>query len=214
MDKKTMIKLFSEAFLRSFVVLIGIGIIGFGVYFILGRDSGTKQETSIATTEDSTYNEKDLAEESDQENSGEAENASSEEMTTEEMTTEEFTTEEITTEEITTEEITTEEITTEAISSSEKKILVLNSTKVSGLAKAWMNKLQGDGFQNMTTGNYSVSGQAQTVIYVPEEGMGQDLIGYFTDAQIEVGSINSGIDVSTDGVDIFIVIGSNDTSVQ
>ena len=209
MDKKTMIKLFSEAFLRSFVVLIGIGIIGFGVYFILGRDSGTKQETSIATTEDSTYNEKDLAEESDQENSGEAENASSEEMTTEEMTTEEFTTEEITTE-----EITTEEITTEAISSSEKKILVLNSTKVSGLAKAWMNKLQGDGFQNMTTGNYSVSGQAQTVIYVPEEGMGQDLIGYFTDAQIEVGSINSGIDVSTDGVDIFIVIGSNDTSVQ
>ncbi len=204
MDKKTMLKLFREAFLRSFIVLIGVGIIGFGIYFILGRNSDKKQEASIATTEDSTYNEEETVAELDKETASEAEAASSEEVTTEEITTEE----------ITTEEITTEEVTTEAISSTEKKILVLNSTKVSGLAKAWMNKLQGDGFQNMATGNYSVSGQEQTVIYVPEEGMGQDLVSYFKDARIEVGSLNSNIDVSTDGVEIFIVIGSNDTSVQ
>jgi malonyl CoA-acyl carrier protein transacylase len=47
-----------------------------------------------------------------------------------------------------------------------------------------------------------------------KEGMGKDLVGYFTDAVIEVGSLSSGIDVSTSGVEIFVVIGSNDVNVQ
>ena len=129
----------------------------------------------------------------------------------EEKTTEELTTEEITTEEITTEEPTTEELN---IPSNDKKILVLNSTSTNGLASKWMNKLSGAGFTNISKGNYSNSKDAQTTIYVAEEGMGKDLVPYFYDAQIVVGSLDSGIDVSTSGVDIFIVIGSNDINVQ
>lgn len=110
----------------------------------------------------------------------------------------------------------TEEPTTEepVISSIDKSILVLNSTGVSGLAKAWMNKLSAAGFTKIQTGNYSLTRETQTRIYVSQEGMGKDLVEYFTDATIETGSLDSGIDVSTDGVEIFIVIGSNDTTVQ
>ncbi|MDE5778584.1 MAG: LytR C-terminal domain-containing protein, partial [Lachnospiraceae bacterium] len=123
------------------------------------------------------------------------------------------------TEEATT-EATTEEITTEAtteqqdIPSNDKSILVLNSTRVAGVAKAWMDKLTGAGFTTVKTGNYSLSQEAQTKIYVAEEGMGKDLAEFFTDAVIEVGSLDSGVDVSTAGIDIFIIIGSNDTTVQ
>ena len=40
MDKKTMLKIFGEAFLRSFVVLLGIMIVGFAVFFIVRVNTG------------------------------------------------------------------------------------------------------------------------------------------------------------------------------
>ena len=194
MDKKTMLKIFGDAFLRSFVVMMAIAIVGFAVFFIIRVNADDKQV---------------------------AENTTTEEITTEEPTTEEITTEEVTTEEPTTEEITTEEPTTEIqeIPSTDKKIIVLNSTSVSGLAKGWANKLSGSGFANVATGNYTASAGAQTTIYVSEEGMGNDLIGYFTDAVIQVGAPDSASfapspGVSVDDVEVYIVIGSNDTTVQ
>lgn len=201
MDKKTILKVFGEAFLRSLIVLMAITIVGFSVFLLLRTQ---KDQTTVAdqpASEELVYSEEDTQEFD-----------IVEEPTTEEPTT----TEEITTEEITTEEPTTEEITTEepVIASTDKKILVLNSTRVTGLAKAWMNKLNSAGYVNVATGNYSSGSGEQTRIYVAEEGMGTDLAEYFTDAVIEVGSLNSGIDVSTDGVEIFIVIGANDTTVQ
>ncbi|MGN0154735.1 MAG: LytR C-terminal domain-containing protein [Lachnospiraceae bacterium] len=193
MDKKTILKVFGEAFLRSMIVLMAILIIGFSAFFIIKVNSDKKLAAENATTETgSTYSDAELQAMLDEENA----NDTSEEATTEEATTEEPTTEELN------------------IPSTDKKILVLNSTGVAGLAKKWMDKLTGAGFSNVATGNYSLSSETQTKIYVAEEGMGKDLAEYFSDAVIEVGSLNSGIDVSTEGVDIFIVLGSNDTTVQ
>lgn len=204
MDKKTMLKLFGEEMLRSLVVLMAILILGFAAFFVFKVRSDKKILAEQATTEQaSTYSDEELQAMLDEENAKDAETA--------EDTTEEVTTEEVTTEEVTTEEPTTEELN---IPSTDKKILVLNSTKTNGLASKWMNKLSGDGFTNISKGNYSLSKETQTKIYVTEEGMGKDLLPYFTDAVIEVGSLSSGIDVSTSGVEIFIVIGTNDVTVQ
>lgn len=205
MDRKTMLKIFGEAFMRSMIVLLAVLIIGFGAFFVI-RVNSDKNLTAENTEEASTLSDEELQamlNEEDMENT--------EEDTTEEITTEEITTEEITTEEPTTEEPTTEELN---IPSTDKKILVLNSTRTNGLALKWMNKLSGAGFTNISKGNYSGSHDAQTKIYVAEEGMGKDLVGYFSDAVIEVGTLSSGIDVSSNGVEIFIVIGSNDVNVQ
>ena len=191
MDNKTILRMFGEAFLRSMIVLIGIIIIGFILFFVIKANSSNKTETDRVVSQ-----------------------ATTEEITTEVSTTEISTTEAPTTEEPTTEEITTEELTTEeqVILSIDKKILVLNSTNVAGLAKAWMDRLKQDGFADVATGNYSAGTETNTRIYVSEEGMGTDLTDYFADATVEVGILSSGIDVSTEGVEIFVVIGSNDTA--
>lgn len=193
MDKKTVLRVFGEAFLRSMVVLMAIVIIGFSAFFIIKVTTDKKQMAGNSTTESgSTYSDDELQAMLEKENA----NDTSHDSTTEETTTEEVTTEE------------------PDIPSTDKKILVLNSTGVSGLAKKWMDKLSGEGFSDVATGNYSLGKEAQTKIYVAKERMGKDLAEYFTDAVIEVGSLDSGIDVSTDGVEIFIVLGSNDTTVQ
>lgn len=193
MDKKTVLRVFGEAFLRSMVVLMAIVIIGFSAFFIIKVTTDKKQMAGNSTTESgSTYSDDELQAMLEKENA----NDTSHDPATEEATTEEVTTEE------------------PDIPSTDKKILVLNSTGVSGLAKKWMDKLSGEGFSDVATGNYSLGREAQTKIYVAKERMGKDLAEYFTDAVIEVGSLDSGIDVSTDGVEIFIVLGSNDTTVQ
>lgn len=198
MDKRTMLKVFGEAFLRSMIVLMGIVIVGFGAFFLLKINKDKKQVAENTTEEASTLSDEELQ-------------AMLTEEVTEEITTEEPTTEVTTTEEVTTEEPTTEELN---IPSTDKKILVLNSTRTNGLASRWVSKLSGEGFTNISKGNYSLSSETQTKIYVPEDGMGKDLLPYFSDATIEIGTLSSGIDVSTSGVDIFIVIGQNDVNVQ
>ena len=204
MDKKTMLKLFGEELLRSLVVLMAILIVGFIAFFVLKVRGDKKLAAENTTEQASTYSDEELQAMLDEENANDIEEE------TEEAATEEVT-EEITTEEVTTEEPTTEELN---IPSNDKKILVLNSTSTSGLASKWMNKLSGAGFTNISKGNYTNSKDAQTTIYVAQEGMGKDLLPYFADAQIVVGTLDSGMDVSASGVEIFIVIGSNDINVQ
>ncbi len=193
MDKKTILRVFGEAFLRSMVVLMGIAIVGFAAFFIIKVNTDKKQMAKDTVTEEgSTHSDDELQAMLDEENEGDI----SEDATTQEVTTQEPTTEE------------------KSISSKDKSILVLNSTGVAGLAKSWMNKLSGEGFTKVATGNYSLSREEQTKIYVSEEGMGEDLAEYFQNAAIEVGSLSSGIDVSTTDVDIFIVVGKNDSTVR
>ena len=204
MDKKTMLKLFGEEFLKSLVVLMAVLIVGFFAFFLIKVNSDKKRAKENTTEQASTYSDEELQAMLAEENSDDAEDVSEEEVT------EEATEEEVT-EEITTEEETTEELN---IPSYDKSILVLNSTKTNGLASKWMSKLSEAGFTNIGKGNYSLTSDAQTTIYVAEEGMGKDLVPYFADASIVVGTLDSGVDVSTSGVEIFIVIGSNDANLQ
>lgn len=191
MDKKTILRVFGDAFLRSMVVLMAILILGFTVFFIVRVVSDKKQAADMEET-GATYSDEELEEMLNKENAKDKPIVDEEEEETEEEVTEEV----------------------QEISSKDSKILVLNSTGVAGLAKRWMDRLKGEGFSDVQTGNYSTASGEQTKIYVPEEGMGKDLAEQFEDAVIEVGSLSSGIDVSTDGVEIFIILGNKDTDIE
>ena len=199
MDKKTMLRLFGEAFLRSVVVLMAIAIVGFAAFFAIKVNSDKKElaqtEEKVETPE---YSEDELHA------MLEAENAND--------------TEDMTTEEVTTEEATTEAPQIEEIPSTEKNILILNSTSVAGLASAWNKKLNNSGFSHTAIGNYNSGAETQTKIYVSQEGMGLDLLPYFTNSVVVVGSLEPSqyaiMSGSIDTVDIFIVVGSDNTTVQ
>mgnify|MGYP002527984970 FL=1 len=198
MDKKTILKVFGEAFLRSMVVLMAVAIIGFGAFFLIRVNTDRKQAENTTTEQGSSHSADELQAMLDEENAKDT--SDTEEETTEEITT----------------EATTE---TPDIPSTDKNIMVLNSTSKAGLANSWKNKLSSEGFANVGIGNYSLSTETQTKIYVSEEGMGNDLAEYFTDAVVSVGTLDSGNysvqgGASMDQIDIFIVIGSNDTTVQ
>ena len=200
MDKKTMLRVFGEAFLRSMVVLMAIAIIGFATFFVVKVNSDKKvlaeNEKKSETTE---YSEDELHAMLEKENANDADKGTTEEVTAEDVTT----------------EATTE---VEKIPSTDKNILILNSTNVSGLASAWRDKISGAGFGNTAIGNYNSGAETQTKIYVKQEGMGEDLLQYFSDAVIVVGELDSSQYAIKSGsistVDICIVIGSNDTTVR
>lgn len=204
MDRKAMMKVFGGAFLRSLIVLVAIAILGFSVFFIIKVNKDKKDMVDDTEVENTEYTPEELAAMVEQDNALNGDGAVSEEDT----------------EEVTTEEVTTEESTTEvqSIPSTDKNILILNSTSTSGLAGSWSSKLSGAGFANVAVGNYSASSEATTKIYVAEEGMGEDLVSYFNGASIVVGTVDSSAYTVTGGsmdhYDIYIVIGNSDTSVQ
>ncbi|MGN0438524.1 MAG: LytR C-terminal domain-containing protein [Lachnospiraceae bacterium] len=206
MDKKAMMRVFGGAFLRSLIVLVAIAILGFGVFFIIKVNTDKKDVADNTEAATSEYTPDELAAMVAEDNAVNAEGAT--EAATEAVT------------EATTEEVTTEEPTTEIpdIPSTDKNIIVLNSTSTSGLAGAWSNKLKGAGFANIAVGNYSAGNEATTKIYVAEEGMGKDLLSYFSGATIVVGNVDAGVYSVTGGsmdhYDIFIVIGNSDTTVK
>ncbi len=202
MDRKTMLKVFGNAFLRSMIVLMAIAIVGFGIFFVIRINTDKKEAKEAASTELTDDELQAMIEE---------DNAINQQ---EEMT------QEPTTEEVSSEEITTQEITTEApdIPSTDKNICILNSTSTTGLAGSWATKLNSAGFANVAVGNYSAATEETTKIYVAEEGMGNDLVGYFNGATISVGSVDSSVysvkSGTMDHYDIYIIIGNSDTSVQ
>lgn len=98
---------------------------------------------------------------------------------------------------------TEEEETTEANSSKDISIEIQNSTKISGLAGQWRDKLSGDGY---TVGSIKTNRQGvltNTKIIIAEKGMGQDLKSYFKNPVYEVGTVDS-------GAQICIIIGTED----
>lgn len=121
MDGKAMMKVFGGAFLRSFIVLLAIAILGFGVFFIVKVNTDKKDMVEDTEVENTEYTPDELAAMVAEDNAMNSDGASSEEAT-----------------EATTEEVTTEATTTEVqnIPSTDKNILVLNSTTTSGLAGA------------------------------------------------------------------------------
>ncbi|MCT4598510.1 MAG: LCP family protein [Vallitalea sp.] len=92
------------------------------------------------------------------------------------------------------------------VSSKGLKIEVLNSTKVTGLAGRTKTKLQNNGFTISNVGNYRKESLVKTKIIIPNEGMGEDLSKFFKDSIIELKP-----EELTNGIDIRIIIGSNDS---
>ena len=98
---------------------------------------------------------------------------------------------------------TTEKKEETEVSSKGISIEIQNSTRISGLAGSWKDKLSGDGF---TIGSIKTNRQGtltDTKIIVAKKGMGEDLKKYFKNPIIEVVSVDS-------GAQICIILGTND----
>ena len=101
---------------------------------------------------------------------------------------------------------TTSTDTTE--SSKQYSIEIYNAAYVSGLAREWETYLEGEGYSISLVDSYQEEGPiSQTRINVTEEGMGEDLLNYFPDADINV------VDSISTGGDIQIYIGTDSTDV-
>ncbi len=85
-------------------------------------------------------------------------------------------------------------------------IQVLNGSGVQGVAAKWQTNLTTNGFTVATIGNYDQR-LSDTLIIVKEEGMGQELMKYFTNPTIQVGAV-------PDGLDATVVVGINDANIQ
>lgn len=170
---KKMLKLFGEAFLKTMIVILGIAIVIFAIYFMIqvfgGGNSNKKSEDDIQLETEDINNTDTASDTSDD----------------------------------TTEPASEEPATAEPISSVGHSIEVLNSTDTAGVAAGWQERLNGEGFTVTQIGNYETETLASSRIIVSQDGMGQDLVGYFNNATVEVGSISSGVEIQ-------IIIGTED----
>lgn len=100
---------------------------------------------------------------------------------------------------------TTESSTEKGDESSSKNITIeiQNSTKISGLAGRWKDKLSEEGY---TIGSVKTNRQGvltHTKIIIAEKGMAQDLKSYFKNPEYEVGTVSS-------GAQICVIVGTED----
>lgn len=169
MNKK-MLRLFGDTFLKASVVLLGIGIVVFGIFFLTQVVSGGNDNNgdggTIITEEDQPAI--DTTAEA-------ADNATDEVATSEQNTQAAPTTEEI-------------------ISSKGLNLVVLNSTNTTGVAKGWQETLNDAGYTVGSIGNYDTE-LTNTKIIVTQEGQGKDLLTFFKGATIEVGTLDAGVDI-------------------
>lgn len=91
--------------------------------------------------------------------------------------------------------------------SKELAIEIFNAAYVEGLARRWEDYLTSEGYNISMIDSYQQDGVfSETRIRVTEEGMGEDLLDYFPDAEIYVDEIST-------GGDIRIYLGSDSTNV-
>ncbi len=91
--------------------------------------------------------------------------------------------------------------------SKELAIEIFNAAYVEGLARRWQEYLTSEGYNISMVDSYQQDGVfSETRIRVREEGMGEDLLDYFPDADIYVDEIST-------GGDIRIYLGSDSTNV-
>ncbi|MBO5484549.1 MAG: LytR C-terminal domain-containing protein [Lachnospiraceae bacterium] len=91
------------------------------------------------------------------------------------------------------------------ISSKGKNILVLNGSKITGLASSTQETLVNAGYTVPKVGDYTEEILTQTRIIVTKDGMGQDLAAYFKNPEIVVGTVE-------DGYEITIILGTVDAN--
>lgn len=77
---------------------------------------------------------------------------------------------------------------------------------MAGLAGRFTETLEADGYTLTEPTNYTGTQSAQTRIQVKSEGVGEDLVSYFTDAKIEVAP-----EEVPAGADIRIILGTKES---
>lgn len=85
-----------------------------------------------------------------------------------------------------------------------ENIVILNSTGTAGVAAGWSDTLSGKGYNVLEVGNYSTK-LTDTQIVVAKKGQGEELLSYFSNAEIVVGEVPEGADAQ-------IIIGVNDVN--
>ena len=90
-------------------------------------------------------------------------------------------------------------------SSKGKSIIVLNGSQIGGLASAAKTKLTNAGYTVKKIGDYTADTLTQTKIIVREDGVGKDLVKYFSNPVIETGTVETGYDIK-------IIIGTADAN--
>lgn len=90
-------------------------------------------------------------------------------------------------------------------SSKGKSIIVLNGSQIGGLATAAKTTLINAGYKVKKIGDYTAATLTQTKIIVKEDGVGKDLVKYFSNPVIETGTVDTGYDIK-------IIIGTADAN--
>lgn len=83
-------------------------------------------------------------------------------------------------------------------------IEILNGAYIQGIAAEWKKKLESEGFTIKDIDTYGSEAPKNGLIIVTEEGMGEDLKKYLPDAKIQVGELESDIDIQ-------IILGRNNS---
>lgn len=102
-----------------------------------------------------------------------------------------------------------DDTTAQIVASYDKNILVLNSTGIAGIAGGWCTTLNEAGYNNTMAADYTTTLET-TRIVAKQDGVGQDLVGFFNGASYEVGEVTEGSLEDTTNYDIVIIIGTND----
>lgn len=114
----------------------------------------------------------------------------------------------------------TEEETEEGqLANADLTILVLNGTKLPGVAGHWRDALTEAGYENVISATYEETVKENTVIYTDNIKKAEELRKLFPDCEVEKGEINSGISLE-DGerlpekIDLYVVVGMQDAEVD
>lgn len=105
------------------------------------------------------------------------------------------------------EEVKKEDDTEEEKDTKDSKTLnieILNGAYIQGIAAEWKKKLESEGFTIKNIDTYGSEAPADGLIIVKEKGMGEDLKKYLPDAKIQVGELESDIDIR-------IILGKNNS---
>ena len=74
-------------------------------------------------------------------------------------------------------------------------IIVLNGSRINGLAAATQTELTTAGFTVKEIGDYTEETLTQTRIIVKQKGLGNDLAGYFNNPEVVTGEVREGFDI-------------------
>ncbi|MDO4338428.1 MAG: LytR C-terminal domain-containing protein [Eubacteriales bacterium] len=97
----------------------------------------------------------------------------------------------------------------------DKDILVLNGTKIPGVATYWKSQLEAGGYTAVTPATYNLAIEEQTVIYTKDSAVGEALKLQFPNAVIRDGTVVSGIEAMEgfpvpENCEAYVIIGRLD----